>query len=148
MYIFYLCIHSPGFIWRIFSLIPKNMPVFQPFAFHIIFLILWLLLAVYNFPMKSILLRFRAGIYPIMHFFFSISAQICCKIKLVYFWVHLNTRSNCVIFENLSWYSLFQDTTNNHASGCILVFGNFPKSYFIGAVKESWRYTISYLLPS
>ena len=36
------------------SPIPKNMPVFQPCTFHIIFLILWFLLAIDNSPMTRI----------------------------------------------------------------------------------------------
>ena len=55
---------------------------------------------------------------------------------------------NCLIFENLSYPSIFQDTTTNHAYGRIVVFENFPKPDFIGPVKESWRYMISPILPS
>ena len=45
-------------------------------AFSLIFLILWLSLAIDNFPMNRIWLRFRAGIYLIMHVCISISAQL------------------------------------------------------------------------
>ena len=47
--------------------ITANMPVFQPFEFRIIFLILWFLSEIDNLPMTRILLIFRSGIYPIMN---------------------------------------------------------------------------------
>ena len=130
------------------SLIPTQVPVFQTCAFHITFLILWFWLAIDNFSMKRIWLRFRAGIYPIMHICLSLSAQFFCRIKLVSFWVHLNVRPTFVIFEKLSWPSVFQYTTNNHAPGRILVNINFPNTYFIGMVTESWRYMLLSLIPS
>ena len=82
-----------------------------------------------------------------MRVFLSISAQLCCKIKAVYLWVHLNVRPTFVIVENLSCPYLLQDTTNNHASGSIVVNINFPQPGFIGSFKESWVYMPLFLLP-
>ena len=70
------------------------------------------------------------------------------KVKFVSFSVHLNVIPNCVIFDNLFYSSVFQDTTNKHAYGRILVFINFPKTIFIGPVNKSWRFMISYTKPS
>ena len=137
-------IPSGGFL----SPVPKKAPVFQPCAFHMIFLILWLLLAIDNFSMKRVWLRFIAGIYPIMNICLSLSAQLCCRIKLVSFWVHLNVRPNFVISSKLSWPDVFQYTPTNYSPGCIVVNINFPKPDFIGTVIESWRYMILSLLPS
>ena len=53
-----------------------------------------------------------------------------------------------IIVDHLSWTSVFQDTTTNHASGHIVVFRNSSKPGFIGPFKESWRYMLSSLLPS
>ena len=110
------------------SPIPTNMPVLQPWAFHIIFLILWSSVAI-------IWLIFRAVVYPNMHVCLSMSDQLLCKIKFVYFWVHLNFRPYFIIFDNLSWTFTFQYTPTNHASGCNLVLGKFPNPDFIVTVK-------------
>ena len=64
------------------------------------------------------------------HACLSISSQICCEIKLVYFWIHLDARPNFVIVYNLSCPSLFQYTNKNHASGRILVSRSFSKAWF------------------
>ena len=66
----------------------------------------------------------------------------------MYFWVHLNVRTTCVIFSNLFWNSVFQYTITNHTSGSILVTNNFHKPDFIGPVKESWRYMLLLIIPS
>ena len=84
--------------------------------------------------MKSIRLISRAVIYPIMNFWFSISAQLCCKIQLLSLWVHLNAIPTFVIVVNLSWHSTFQDTNTNPASSRI--------------IKETWRYMPSFLIPN
>ena len=68
--------------------------------------------------------------------------------KPVSFWVHLNAGPNSVIVENLSWPSVFQDTSINHTSCCLVLFSHFPKPGFIGPFKESCRYILSHLLPS
>ena len=68
--------------------------------------------------------------YPIIHVCLLILAQLCCKIKLVSFWVHLNVRPTCVIFTNLYWLSVLKYTTSNHASGCILVTIILPEYDF------------------
>ena len=120
--------------WGFFSPIPTNVPVCLLCSFHIIFFIMWFSLAIDNLQIKRIWLIFRASIYLII-FFLSVSLQLCCKIKLVYFWFHLNSIPNCVIVDKLFWPSVFQYTTSNHASGRIVVFQNFIKTYYIGAVK-------------
>ena len=97
--------------------------------------------------MKRIWLISRSGIYPILHIWLLLSAQLCCRIKLVYFWVHINVILTCVIVENFSWPSVFQDIITNNAYGSILVNINFPNTDFIGPVTESWRYMLSPLLP-
>ena len=66
-------------------------------------------MALDNLTMPSIWLRYRSGIYPIMNFCLSILAQLCFKIKLASFWVHLNSITPWVIFTNLSWYPIFKD---------------------------------------
>ena len=66
----------------------------------------------------------------------SISAQLFCKIKLVYFWVKLDFRTTCVIVVKISWTSVFQYITTNHAPGHIAETINFPKPGFIGPNKE------------
>ena len=86
---------------------PNNMPVFQPCAFHTIFLILWFSLSIDNFPVTRIWLRFGTGLYPVIHVCLSISYQLCCKIKLLSFCVHLNSRPNCVIVSNICCPSIF-----------------------------------------
>ena len=63
------------------------------------------------------------------------------------FYVHINVRPTCVIFVNLSWPSIYQDTTINYASGRIIATRNFPKPDFIGPFMESWRYMLSPILP-
>ena len=93
-------------------------------------------------------LRFVDGPDPIVHVCLSIADQFFCKIMLVYFWVHLNTRPTYVIVHNLYLPSVLQDTTTNHTSGCIVVLRNLSKPYFFGPVKYSWRCIISYLIPS
>ena len=124
------------------------MPVLQPYEFHIIFLILCLSQAINPPPMTRILLILKSSTYPIIHVCLSISSQICCKIKLVSFWVPLNDRTNCVLVENLYRTSLLQDTTTNHVYIRILVFSNLPKPDFIGPFKDPNRYMLSSLLPS
>ena len=109
---------------------------------------MWFLLSIDYFPMTSTRLSFRSGIYSIMHIFLSISAQLCCKIKILYFWVNLNARPNFVIVENLYWPSALQDTNTNHAYGFIVLFRNLPTPYLVGPVKDSWRYILSPLLSS
>ena len=83
----------------------------------------------------------------IMHVCLSISAQVYCKIKLLYFWVHLNTILTCVIITNLSWPPMFQDIITNPYSGRIVLFSNFPRPDFIIPIKESWRYMPLPLIP-
>ena len=140
----YLCSHHSGPTW-IICLFYSNIKAVlkKPCSFHIIFLIFWLSLPNNNFSMSKIWLRFIDGIYPITHVWISILAPFYCKIKLVYFWVHLNTRPNCVIVENLYWPYLLQDTTTNNASDRIVVFRNFLNPDLIGSVKYSWRYVLS-----
>ena len=91
---------------------------------------------------------FRAFIFPSMHVCLSTLAQICCKIRLVSFWVNLNDRHSCVIVYNLYWTSVFKDATNKNSHDCIVVFRNFHRPDFIGTVKESWWYMLSPVLPS
>ena len=98
--------------------------------------------------MKRIWLIFRVGIYPIMHVCLSIPAQLCCKIKILSFWVHLNAIPTCEIITNLSWPPILQDIINNHASVRIVLFRYFLKPYFIETMKESWRYMLLALLQS
>ena len=129
---------------NIFFLFQKYV-IIKPCAFHVIFLILCFSLSIYNIPLKRIILIFRSGLYPIMHVCLSILAQLCCKIKLSSFWVHLNTIPTCVIIVNLSWPSMFQYTTTYHASGLIVVH---VKPDFIDTATELWRYMVLSLLPS
>ena len=131
---------------NLFRLFQKN-PSFQPCAFHVIFLILCFSLAIDNLPTKDIWLRFRYGIYLIMHVWLSISDQSCYKVKILYFWVQLNALTTCVIVTNLFWSTIFQYIITNHASDHILIFSKFLKTYFIGTVTESWRYMILSLIP-
>ena len=98
--------------------------------------------------MPRIWLRFRSGIYTIMHVCLSISNNLCCKIKIVSLWVHLNAIPPCVIVKNLSWPPIFQDFITNRASGCILVFSHLFKPYYIIKIKELWTYMLFYFLPS
>ena len=124
------------------------MLVCQLWTFHIILLILWSLLAIDDFRMTSIWLRFRSGPYTIIYVCLSISAQLCCKIEIISLWVHLNGIPTCVIFANLSWPSMIQYSTNNHASSYIVVTSNFPNPDCIGPVKYSGSYIILSFLPS
>ena len=121
----YLCSHHPPPIWMVCFSYSIIMPFFQSCAFHVIFLIFCFLLVIDDIPIKRILLRFRYDIYPIINICLSISYQFFCRIELVYFWVHLNAISTCVIIMKISWPPIFQDIITNHASGCILVFRNF-----------------------
>ena len=93
------------------------------------------IVALAKFTVTMILLRFRAGTYPIVHVFHLALSQHCCKIKLVSLWVHLNVRPNCVVFDNLSWNSLLQYTNTNHKSDKIVVLSNTPKPDVVGPVK-------------
>ena len=102
---------------ELFFPIPTKIPVSQPYMFHVIFLILCLLLAIDNLPMKRIWLISRSGIYPIIHVCLSISYQLCCKINILSFWVHSNAIPTCVIIMNLSWPPIFTYIITNHASG-------------------------------
>ena len=56
------------------------------------------------------------------------------KYNLCIFLVHLNTRPNCVIVENLSWTSVLQDTTNNYTFDhiVVVVLSNFIKPDLLG----------------
>ena len=92
------------------------------------------------------LLRPRSGTKHILYICFSISARLCCKIMILYFWVNLNTRPNCVFVQNLCLPSVLQDTITNHDFGCIVVLCNLPNHYFFVKVKESHRYMISYFV--
>ena len=103
------------------------MSVFQPCELHIMFLILWFSLEVDVLSMKRIWLRFRSGIDTIMHVWLSIPDQLCCKIKVLSFWIHLNTRLNCITVENLSCTSVIKDNTTKHAYGHIIEFRNICK---------------------
>ena len=134
--------------WWFVYLVPISIPFLQPWSFRIIFLILCFSLAIENPPMKWIFLRFKACIYPLIRVFLSISYQLCCKTKLVSFWVHINFRPTFVVVSNPSWPSVFQYTTTNHAPGFIVVNINFPKPGFIGTFTYSWRYMILSLIPS
>ena len=98
--IWYLCSHHPTPIWRIFFSYSKKISVFQPCAFNVILLILCLSLVIYNIPIKSILLRFRSGIYLLMNVFLSISDQLGCKSNFS-LWFHLNSITACVNITNL-----------------------------------------------
>ena len=89
-----------------------------------------------------ILLRFRAGIYPIMNVFLSIPAQLSCQIKFLSFWVHINAIPICVIITDLYWPPIFQYIITNNDSGRIVVFSNFLRPDFIGPDTESWWYII------
>ena len=99
-----------------------------------------------NLPMKRVLLTPRAGMEHILYVCLSISARFCCKIMIMYFWVKLDTRPNCVIVWNLYLPSVLQDTTNNHNSGWILLFCNLPNPDLIVKFKESHRFMISYFI--
>ena len=76
--------------------------------------------------MKRFLLRPIADTEHILYVCLSISAQLCCKIVIVYLWVNLDTRPNCVVVHNLYLPSVLHDRTTNHNSGCIVVFWNLP----------------------
>ena len=143
----YLCSHHPSLTWIFSSPIPTKKPIFQPCAFRVIFLILCFSLAIDNLPTKNILLRFRYCIFPNLHVCLSISDQRCCKVKLLYFWVHLNALTTCVIVTNFFWPTIFQDIITNHASVNIVVFRYFLNPDFIGPVTESWSYMLLSLLP-
>ena len=134
--------------WGYISPFPINIPICQLFEFRIMLLILLLSLEIDNSTIKMVWFRYRYVPEIILHVCLSISYQLCCKTELVYFLFQLNSRPNCLIVDNLSWSSVFQDNTNNHTSGLILVFGNFLKPDFIGSVNYSWRYIISCLLPT
>ena len=112
-----------------FSPIPIKMPVFQPCAF-VVSLTFYFLLEIDNIPRKSIGLRFRPSIYPIIYVFLSISAQLFCKVKLLSFWVHLNVIPTFVIIKNLSWPPIFQDIITNHAFGCNISIQPLPLDLF------------------
>ena len=71
-----------------------------------------------------------------MHVLLSILSQLFCRIKVVYFWFHLNVRPTCVIFANLYCPYVLPDTTTNHASGRIVENTHFPKPDFIGPIEE------------
>ena len=101
-----------------------------------------------NTSIEIIWLKFKAYLYPIIHVCLSISAQLCCKIEIISLWVHLNGIPTCVIFANLSWPSMIQYSTNNHASSYIVVTSNFPNPDCIGPVKYSGSYIILSFLPS
>ena len=77
-----------------FSHISINVIFIQPCDFHIIFLILWFLLAVDSSPATWTRLRFIYGICTIIYDCLSISYQLCCKIKPMYFWLNLDGRFN------------------------------------------------------
>ena len=132
---------------ELFSLTPPKMPVFQPWAFHIIFLIFWFSLPIDNFSIKGIWFRFISGLYPIINIWLYLSTQICCRIILVSFWVHFNIIPTCVIVASLFWSYVFQDTTTNHAYTHIIVNINFLYPYYIGIVMDSCRYMILSFLP-
>ena len=87
---------------------PTNMPVFQPCAFHIILLIYFFSFSMEDLPTTRIWLRFGSSPLSIIHITLSISDQLCCKIKLFYFWVHLDVIPTCVIVTNLYWPPIFQ----------------------------------------
>ena len=123
------------------------MTVFHIYTLNIIFRILCLLFKVYNFTMTRVWLRFIAGPDTTLHFCLLISSQLSCKIVIVYFWVHLNTRPLCVIVQNLSWNSELQDITTDHTSGLLVVCVHFNATYFIDTVKESQGHKISYVIP-
>ena len=78
------------------------------------------------------LLIFIAGIYPIIYIWISISDQLCCKIKLFTFLVHLDVIPNCLIIDTLYLISVLQDNTTNNAYNHIVALINFPKPDFIG----------------
>ena len=83
--------------WGFIYPIPKNVQVYKLFTFHIIFLILWLLLEIYNLTVTRVWFKPRADPEIIIHVWLSISDQLFCKIKIVSLWSHLNIRPNCVI---------------------------------------------------
>ena len=87
--------------------------------------------------MKRFLLRPIAGTEHILYVCLSIPAQLFCKIMIVYLWVNLDTRPNCVVVQNLYWTSVLQDITTYHTSGLIVVFHNFTMPYSIDPVNES-----------
>ena len=124
------------------------MSILQPWAFYIIFLIFSFSLSIENTPMTWIWFIFKYDIYLLVHVCLSTSAQLCCKIKLVSFWVHLNVRPTCVIVANFSWSSVSQYSTNNHSPGSIVVNINLPNPNIFGPVTESCRYMLLSLLPS
>ena len=97
--------------------------------------------------MKRVLLIPIASTEHILYVCLSISAQLCCKIMIVYLWVNLDTRPNCVVVQNLYLPSVLNYTTTNYNSGCIVVFYNLTYPDFIVNVKESHRCLISYFLP-
>ena len=105
-------------------------------------------LAIDDIPMKSILLRLISALYLIMNVCLSITDQICCKIRILPFWFHLNVRPTCVIIMNLYWPPIFQDIITNHDFGCLVVFIKFLNPEYIGSIKDSWRYMLFSLLTS
>ena len=91
-------------------------------------------------------LTYRGGPETIVHFCLSLSDQLCCEIMLVYIWVHINSRPNCVILHNLSWPSILQDTTINHTYGCNILFKKKSNTDLISTAKDSQRCMLSYHL--
>ena len=117
------------------------MPLIQPCAFHIIFLILWFWLAVDNLPMIRTWLRSRSCPYTIINVYLSLPDQMWFKIKLFPIWVHLDFRPNFVIVENLYCPSISQYTTNNHAYIHIEVFRKFLLSHCSAhKLPQAWFY--------
>ena len=96
--------------------------------------------------MKMFLLIPRYITKHILYVCQSISARLCCKIMIFYFWVNLDTWPNCVVVQNLYLHSVLQDTTTNHKLGCIVVLCNLPNHDFVVKVKDSHRYMISYFV--
>ena len=130
------------------TLIPTHVPVFRTCAFHIKFLVLCFSFAIEIFSMTRVFLIFKAGLYTIMNVCLSISAQLCCRIKVVSLWVQLNVRPTCVIITNISLTPVVQYNITNPASGLIVLFRNFLQTDFVRTIKEPWRYIILSLIPS
>ena len=101
-----------------------------------------------SFTMPRVSLISVAGPDAIVHVLFSIPDQICCENLLVFLWVYLNTRYSCVVIQSLYWTSVLQGTATKHTSVFSVVLQIFPKTDLIDTFKESYRWMISYLLPS
>ena len=87
--------------WGVIYPIITSTTVYQIYSLTVILLILWIFLEMVNFTMVRVWLRPRAGPETIVNVWLLTLDKLSCEIMLVYFWVHLNARTNCVIVHKI-----------------------------------------------